>query len=364
MPRIFDNIDRQLLLALRDTMAVSTRADFCVGYFNLRGWKAIADLVERWPGADGGSCRLLVGMQKNPDEELREALRVDQVDGLDTQTAIRQRLQLAQQFREQLTFGSPTNADEVVLQQLARQLRERKVVVKLFLRHGLHAKLYLLHRDDKVNPMTAFVGSSNLTFSGLEKQGELNVDVLDHDACAKLSSWFDARWSDKWCVDISEELIALIEESWARPQLIPPYHIYLKLAYHLSQEAREGLAGYNVPRDLDKQLFDYQKAAVKIAAHHLNKRGGVLIGDVVGLGKTMMATAIARIFDDDFGLDALIICPKNLGFGSEAGLNEARTHRDLMSSREFGRPGECRGGRNRRSILRGRRGPADRRSLQ
>lgn len=90
------------------------------------------------------------------------------------------------------------------------------------------------------------------------------------------------------------------------------YHIYLKLAYHLSQEAREGLAGYNVPRDLDKQLFDYQKAAVKIAAHHLNKRGGVLIGDVVGLGKTMMATAIARIFDDDFGLDALIICPKNL----------------------------------------------------
>lgn len=312
MPRIFDNIDQRLLPALRDTLAVSERADFCVGYFNLRGWKAIADLVERWQGSESAPCRLLVGMQKNPDEELREALRVDHADGLDMQTAIRQRRQLAQQFRDQLTFGPPANADEVVLQQLARQLRERKVAVKLFLRHGLHAKLYLLHRNDKVNPMTAFVGSSNLTFSGLEKQGELNVDVLDHDACGKLASWFEARWNDKWCFDISEELIAVIEESWARPQLIPPYHIYLKLAYHLSQEAREGLAGFNVPRDLDKQLFEYQKAAVKIAAHHLNKRGGVLIGDVVGLGKTMMATAIARIFDDDFGLDALIICPKNL----------------------------------------------------
>jgi len=51
---------------------------------------------------------------------------------------------------------------------------------------------------------------------------------------------------------------------------------------------------------------------VKIAAHHLNKRGGVVIGDVVGLGKTLMATALARIFEDDHGIETLIICPKNL----------------------------------------------------
>jgi len=44
----------------------------------------------------------------------------------------------------------------------------------------------------------------------------------------------------------------------------------------------------------------------------LNKRGGVLIGDVVGLGKTLMATTLARIFEDDYFLETLIICPKNL----------------------------------------------------
>ena len=60
------------------------------------------------------------------------------------------------------------------------------------------------------------------------------------------------------------------------------------------------------------RLFEYQVAAVKIAAHHLNKRGGVLIGDVVGLGKTLMATALARIMQDDFGMETLVICPKNL----------------------------------------------------
>src|SRR5438105_5160801 len=279
----------------------------------MRGWKQIDSYIEDWSGEDGQCCRLLVGMQKLPEDELRSYLSITEAEeGMDNQTALRLKKRLAEEFRNQLASGVPTNADEAGLRRLAAQIRAGKVVVKLYLRHLLHAKLYLLFRSDRINPITGYLGSSNLTFSGLSQQGELNVDVLDHDACLKLAKWFEDRWNDRWCLDISKELVQIIEESWARETPIPPYHIYVKMAYHLSQEARAGLAEFTIPGDFGNTLFDFQKAAVKIAAHHLNKRGGVLIGDVVGLGKTLMATTLARIFEDDYFLETLIICPPNL----------------------------------------------------
>lgn len=313
MPRIFDNIDNSLLPALSDALKHSKRADFCVGYFNLRGWKQIDTKIDEWSGENGEACRLLVGMHQAPDTELRHALSVAVDDELiDNAKVLELRRRLAEQFREQLAIGLPTNDDETGLRRLARQIRSRKVVVKLYLRHNLHAKLYLLHRSDPINPKIGFVGSSNLTFAGLSAQGELNVDVMDVDACLKLEKWFNERWNDRWCIDISDELATIIEESWARDTLVEPYYVYLKIAQNLAREALHGLSEFRIPTIFGNSLFRFQESAVKIAANHLNKRGGVVIGDVVGLGKSMMAAALAKVFEEDHGTETLIICPKNL----------------------------------------------------
>ena len=313
MPRIFDNIEQKLLPVLNETLSVSEHADFCVGYFNLRGWRNLDRHIENWSGGTGHCCRLLVGMQRLPDEEFHLAFSPGKPDaGIDNATALRLKKRLASEFRNQLMIGTPNNEDERGLRRLASQIVQKKVVVKLFLRHPLHAKLYLLFRPDANNPATGFVGSSNLTLAGLSNQGELNVDVLDHDACKKLATWFEDRWNDNFAVDISEELVQIIEDSWARSELIAPYLIYLKMAFHLSQEAREGLKEFRIPAIFGNQLFDFQSAAVRIAANFLNKRHGVVIGDVVGLGKTLMATAVAKVFEEDQIIETLIICPRNL----------------------------------------------------
>ena len=162
MPRIFDNIDQQLLPTLKTTLCVSHRADFCVGYFNLRGWRQLDEHIEQWTGGDGECCRLLVGMQTLPQQELAEAysITVKQNGEVDNQTAIRLKKSLAEHFRRQLTLGSPTDSDEAGLRRLAAQIKAGRVVVKLHLRHRLHAKLYLLFRHDPVSPSIGFLAAA------------------------------------------------------------------------------------------------------------------------------------------------------------------------------------------------------------
>lgn len=315
MPRIIDNVNIKLEDFLRSTMQPCTHADMCVGYFNLRGWKLIDDLVDRWQGDEGACARVMVGMQATPYQQLKRAhslRRRDDEDEMSQGDVVRLKNDIVRSFATQLGIGAPSEEDEKGLRRLAGQLRARKLIVKLFLRHNLHAKLYLMHRPDTVSPIVGVVGSSNLTMSGLSSQGELNVDVVEGDAANKLQSWFDDLWDDRWCLDITDELAEIIEESWARTELVPPYHIYLKIAYHLSNEARTGIRDYRIPKVFEDILFEYQKAAVKIAAHHLYKRNGAIIGDVVGLGKTLLAIAVAKLFQTEFGDSTLILCPPKL----------------------------------------------------
>ncbi len=310
MSSIYDNIEQPILPELQHYLKQAYCADFCVGYFNLRGWRQIDADIEQFAGGDGQACRLLVGMYRLPQEELRRALAIGvEPEQIDQGQAIRLQTLMAQEFRQQLTYGAPSAADEEGLQRLLSQLLNHKLQVKLFLRHPLHAKLYLIYRRDRATPIIGYVGSSNLTLSGLRSQGELNVEVVDRDDTNKLKQWFEERWNDRFCLDITEQLAEIIDESWAGRSL-KPYYIYLKMAYHLSQEARDGLSQYRAPASFG--LLPFQEAAVKIAAHHVNKRNGVIIGDVVGLGKTLVGTAIAHLCEEDYGTSTLIICPKNL----------------------------------------------------
>ena len=312
MPTIYDNIDQHLAPALKAALGEARTADFCVGYFNLRGWGDVGPCIDALPpGAE--SCRLLIGMVQPPTELRRAMHGMSPSDGeIDNPLLKRLRRRVVEEFREQLSSGVPSRADETVLRMLARQLREGRVRIRFNADRTLHAKLYLLHLRNPLIPRLAYLGSSNLTFSGLRGQGELNVDIPDTDATAKLARWFDDRWGDRFAVDVTEDLAALIDESWVAERLVPPFHVYLKIAWHLSRDARAGLAASRIPADLDAKLFEFQRAAVLIAAHHVNARGGVMLGDVVGLGKTLMATAVARSLEDEHGWSTLILCPRAL----------------------------------------------------
>ena len=278
MARIYDNIELKFEKGLQDIITNTgvKRVDFCVGYFNLRGWNLICEQVDTLEGdfidedfqttPIHRTCRLLIGMHQ-PDEELLHWLYSNEEHMPDDKFVRTQKLNIAKNFRRQLLIGLPTKRDEWTLRRLSAQMKSGKVVVKLYVREPLHAKLYLAHRpDDNFNKIQAILGSSNLTYSGLTKQGELNAEFADSDNAKKLADWFDDRWNDKFCIDITQELIEIIDTSWASEEIIPPYYIYLKTAYHLSQEARSGVKEFTLSPKFRKELFDFQQTAVKIAA--------------------------------------------------------------------------------------------------
>lgn len=322
MAQIYDNIGTSFLKGLEGIISNIgvKRVDFCVGYFNLRGWKFVVNDIDKLPGdfiyekdeRVFRTCRLLIGMHRPPDELIR-LLYSNTHNEIDAESVRKCKRQIASEFRKQLTIGIPSLSDEWTLRRLCAQLKSGKVRVKLYLKEPLHAKLYLAHRpDDHFNKIQAIMGSSNLTYSGLSGQGELNAEFGDSDSAEKLARWFDNRWEEFYCIDITSELAEIIDESWAADKTIPPYYIYLKTAYHLSQEVRSGINEYELPIEFKRDLFEFQETAVKLTARHLDKRGGAMIGDVVGLGKTITACAVAKVYENRNACNTLIICPANL----------------------------------------------------
>jgi superfamily II DNA or RNA helicase len=317
--RIFDNIKSDLGTHLRQTLQVSKRMDVAVGYFNLRGWSIFDDLVRAKVEANdpGPLVRILIGMvMTGPQQETMDDLQAA-VDGAepfdaDASTARERKAQLLEQLRMQLMRGLPTAADRAALRSLRDLLEAGAVEIKVFTRRPLHGKTYVCHRDDLNNPITAFVGSSNLTAPGLSHNLELNVDVLDINGAETLAGWFDDRWSDPFSRPVTADVLDLLDESWVRREPRPPYEVFLKVCYDLSRDVREGLAEYSVPTEIAKQLLEYQATAVQTLARRLMTKRGTMLGDVVGLGKTLTAIAVALMLRDEHGYMPLVICPKNL----------------------------------------------------
>ena len=330
MSKIYDNIgDNKFLDGLHGIVCAAgvTRADFCVGYFNLRGWRSVAKDVNGLVGCEvkervfsGGKdqwcdikrkCRLLIGMHRPMQEIIHEMYAVN-MSHVDDEKAKSWKRSVCIDFRKQLTLGAPTKEDEAALRTLRNHLANGTVTVKLHLRFPLHAKLYLAHRPGDPTPAIAIMGSSNLTMGGLSKNGELNAEFADVGDTSVYDKWFNDRWNDRFSMDITEDLVKIIDESWAAENGYTPYEVYLKIMYHLSREARSGVTEYRLPEPFNKELFEYQQTAVKLAVRHLEKRRGAMIGDVVGLGKTITACAVAKFYEWTHGASTLILCPAKL----------------------------------------------------
>ena len=273
MPNIFDNLTDSTRLgpALRDSLDEFDSVDVATGYIDLRGWSNLADVLDGKSVTEGGrpTARVLVGMVAPADSQQLLDMLQDDVQppeygsGIhDLERAIARRDQLVAHLRTQLMRGLATREGQETLQTLKHQLEQGTVAMKVFSEKPLHGKTYIFHAPAKKHGSRwGYVGSSNLTGAGLNRNLELNIDVQDSDATLKLASWFEERWDDRFSLDITAEIIDLIANSWADEDQPTPFEVYLKVCHSLSQDARDGM-GYVLPKSMSDLLLDYQELSL------------------------------------------------------------------------------------------------------
>lgn len=311
---IIDNQTSYLGDAVRPLLEQSQFAHFAVGYFFLSGFKAIAAELEKVQ-----QLRLLIGNTSNQStiEQLAEAhasreFIAARLKEAEFQNA-KQRAELVdegeERIRERLERLDQTDEDEALAKQLIRLISEHRMRVRIFTRGRLHAKAYIFdYPGGRFEKGIGIVGSSNLSLSGLHDNTELNVVVQGNANHAQLRGWFEQLWQQAEPFDV--QLMTQLKSSWAANVELTPFELYLKVLYHLVKD-RIDHPLQQMPSDFPP-LADFQWAAVQTALRILRRHNGVILGDVVGFGKTLMGTAVLKWLHARERWRALIVSPKPL----------------------------------------------------
>ena len=333
MAEIYDNLGYlpkqegkgvKLADALHRTMEYYDRLDIATGYMNLSAWDEFADEIASAPfepcedpKKNVPVARILLGMvprsiTEQMHREAQAEMRGEELPSVTNEERPGYRDELVQHLRGQLMAGGTSSARRRALLTLKEHLESGRVELKVYTKQALHGKTYVAHTPKERNPypVVGFVGSSNFTRPGLHTNLELNVELTDSDHAAKLKDWFEKLWEDRYSFDITGEIIDLIDQSWVEPA--DPYDVYMKVCYELSEDARFGEQEYALSPRLEHMLMDYQKSAAHTLARRLMRRGGTMLGDVVGLGKTLTAIAVASMLQNEENMRVLVLCPKNL----------------------------------------------------
>lgn len=200
----------------------------------------------------------------------------------------------------------------------ARWIRDR-VQIRSVKRSGLlHGKL--IHIDDGRRPH-AVLGSSNFTINGLGLGDSANIElnlVVDSDRDREdLLAWFDELWNDTGLTEnVREEVLRALEASYAHAA---PELVYFKTLLHLfgdflaDQAAEEALIQQTAFEQtaIWRTLFDFQRDGLRAVLAKIEKHGGCILADSVGLGKTFTALAVIKWFEKR-NKSVLVLCPKKL----------------------------------------------------
>lgn len=287
----------------------SKELKFLVGFFYFSGIKELYD-----------------SLKNNPDVQLDVlvGLNVDKtVHGLTEYSDNTKGLTNKEKFEQFLCSVSKSiNSDDFdnhVFYDQARFFIEAIKQDKLRIRKTYdpnHAKLYIFKIEDELATIKKsffITGSSNLTKAGLSHQDEFNVEISDYGV-KEAEDYFDKLWEEAVkvteIVSFKDRLINLLERRTLLTEVTPyeAFALVLKTYLELQEQKQIKPSLLELLKKKGYRTYKYQTDAVAQAISIIDQHKGVIVADVVGLGKSIVAGLIAR----SLGKRGIILCPPGI----------------------------------------------------
>lgn len=322
--------------------------DILVGYFYYSGYIQLSEKLK------DKQIRILVGL----DIDLHISKRISEVEnfrkGFVSRNLVKEEYytQFIKLFNDSDLLDSADKLEQFKMfygKILDGTLEIRKTL------EPCHSKMYLFAYNDQMNeggelPGVLITGSSNLSYQGLKGRLELNArfnDKLEYEEGKKL---FNELWDNSVTIASKDNLDEwnnkVMKRIWYE-QLYSPYLMYIRvLKEYFNIPTSNNIL---TPHDITEGKYSnlrYQTDAVQMALNALRNHNGAIVADVVGLGKSVIASTIAR----NLKLRTIIVCPPHLykqweGYRDEFGFtatvfSSGKIEEALLHYQELVKPGE------------------------
>lgn len=306
--------------------------DALVGYFRASGYFAIRPYLEDVP-----NIRVLVGI--NVDKVSSDFHKKGLLFLADSNRTI-------SEFRKEtirdIQSASYDRDTEKGVVQFVEDIISKKIQIKAHPSKQLHAKIYILRPKGFCEHKAGSVitGSSNLTEAGLGKKEtanyEFNVQLYDYDDVKFATEEFELLW-DEGVPILPVEAEKIRKETYLNTE-VTPFELYIKflIEYFGSSIDFDPTSSTDLPKGY--RSLAYQSDAVSQGFDLLQKHNGFFLADVVGLGKTVIATLIAKklyhhLYLTRQPLETLIITPPSIRQNWEDTLEEfGLTHYKIVTN--------------------------------
>ena len=304
------NKDKFLSDIINGILPKTDAVDILVGYFYYSGYTELSDNLK------DKNIRILVGL----DVDLQITKHIREVENF--RQALPSRSNIKEEYYKQFVkiFNDTDSLDTAEKLEQFKMFYEKIVDGSLEIRKTLepcHSKMYLFAYNDLINesgelPGVVITGSSNLSYQGLTGRLELNARFNDKADYDEGHTIFEELWKDSVLIadqsNVDEWNNKVMERIWY-DRIYSPYLMFIRVLreYFTIPTKENMLTPYDIT-DGKYSNLKYQTDAVQMALNALENHNGAIVADVVGLGKSIIASTVAR----NLRLRTIVICPPHL----------------------------------------------------